>query len=63
MTAHVVVRWGVTLCAEYDYRRIYDSMLKPAFLFDGRLILDHAALKDIGFEVHMHACVRVRAAV
>jgi len=35
-----------------DYQRLYDSMEKPAFLFDGRNILDHAALKGIGFEVH-----------
>ena len=35
-----------------DYERIYASMLKPAFIFDGRNILDHAALRKIGFEVH-----------
>jgi len=35
-----------------DYKRIYDSMVKPAFLFDGRNILDHNALRKIGFEVH-----------
>ena len=27
-------------------------MSKPAFLFDGRNILDHAALQEIGFEVY-----------
>ena len=27
-------------------------MMKPAFLFDGRNMLDHSALVDIGFEVH-----------
>jgi len=37
---------------ELDYQRIYDSMAKPAFLFDGRNMLDHAALFDIGFEVY-----------
>merc|ERR1712146_806977 len=36
---------------ELDWKRVYDVMEKPAFVFDGRLILDHAALKDIGFEV------------
>jgi len=36
----------------YDYKKIFDSMAKPAFIFDGRLILDHSALRDIGFEVH-----------
>ena len=35
-----------------DYQKIYDSMAKPAFIFDGRHILDHAALRKIGFEVH-----------
>jgi len=35
-----------------DYRRIYESMKKPAFIFDGRNILDHAALRALGFEVH-----------
>lgn len=36
----------------YDYQRMYDSMMKPAFVFDGRNILDHDALRKIGFEVH-----------
>lgn len=30
---------------------MYDSMLKPAFIFDGRKILDHLALSKIGFHV------------
>ncbi|WP_309396667.1 UDP-glucose 6-dehydrogenase [Cerasicoccus maritimus] len=34
-----------------DWQRIYDNMLKPAFVFDGRNILDAAALRKIGFEV------------
>ena len=37
---------------ELDYRRIYDSMEKPAFIFDGRNILDVDALYDIGFSVY-----------
>nr|CAG4636057.1 EOG090X03RJ [Eubosmina coregoni]SVE69713.1 EOG090X03RJ [Eubosmina coregoni] len=36
---------------EYDYKRMYDSMMKPAFIFDGRKILDHVALSKIGFHV------------
>ncbi|XP_066924790.1 UDP-glucose 6-dehydrogenase-like [Clytia hemisphaerica] len=36
---------------ELDYARIYQSMLKPAFAFDGRLILDHDKLVRIGFQV------------
>lgn len=35
-----------------DYQRIYDAMEKPAFLFDGRNMLDHTALYNIGFEVY-----------
>jgi len=34
-----------------DYNKIFASMEKPAFIFDGRNILDHQALTDIGFEV------------
>lgn len=37
---------------DLDYRRIYDSMVKPAFLFDGRLRLDHEALFELGFNVY-----------
>lgn len=33
----------------YDWSRIYDSMLKPAFVFDGRNILDKEMLEKIGF--------------
>jgi len=34
-----------------DYKRIYDSMETPAFIFDGRNILDHDRLFEIGFSV------------
>lgn len=34
-----------------DWQRIYDNMLKPAFIFDGRNLLDAPALRKIGFEV------------
>lgn len=33
----------------YDWQRIYAGMLKPAFIFDGRNVLDKAALEKIGF--------------
>merc|ERR1712113_126848 len=36
----------------YPYHEFYATMMKPAFLFDGRSILDHSMLEDIGFEVH-----------
>lgn len=35
-----------------DFERIYRHMQKPAFAFDGRNILPHATLQEIGFEVH-----------
>jgi UDPglucose 6-dehydrogenase len=35
---------------DLDYTRIYNTMPKPAFLFDGRNILDIPALREIGFE-------------
>ncbi|MEM9227790.1 MAG: nucleotide sugar dehydrogenase, partial [Verrucomicrobiota bacterium] len=35
---------------DYDWQRVYDNMLKPAFLFDGRNILDLNKLRTIGFE-------------
>merc|ERR1740124_1008296 len=35
-----------------DFEKIYQSMAKPAFVFDGRNILDHDKLREIGFEVH-----------
>ncbi len=34
---------------EYDWQKIYDTMLKPAFIFDGRNLLDGDKLKSIGF--------------
>jgi UDPglucose 6-dehydrogenase len=35
-----------------DFRRIFDSMAQPAFIFDGRNILDHRRCFDIGFNVY-----------
>lgn len=46
----VMTEW--TLYKNLDYQKIYDSMVKPAFIFDGRNILDHHALFDIGFNVY-----------
>ncbi|MCD6305735.1 MAG: nucleotide sugar dehydrogenase [Deltaproteobacteria bacterium] len=37
--------------AGLDYERIYRSMVKPAFIFDGRNILDHQRLFEVGFNV------------
>lgn len=51
---------AIIICTEWDefstldYDRMYESMRKPAFIFDGRSILDLEKLKNIGFEV---ACI------
>jgi len=34
-----------------DYKKIFDSMQQPAFIFDGRNIVDHDTLFEIGFNV------------
>ena len=39
------------LYRDLDYERILQSMEQPAFLFDGRNILDHKKLFDLGFNV------------
>jgi len=47
---------AILLCTEWkqyaslDWQRIYNSMSKPALVFDGRNILDGEQLKKIGFE-------------
>ncbi len=35
----------------YDWKKIYDSMLQPANVFDGRNILPHEELREMGFRV------------
>ncbi|MBT8376236.1 MAG: nucleotide sugar dehydrogenase [Bacteroidia bacterium] len=36
----------------YDWTKIYKNMKKPAFIFDGRNILDKKELENIGFEYY-----------
>jgi UDPglucose 6-dehydrogenase len=38
--------------AELDYSQIYQGMIKPAFIFDGRNLLNHRQLHEEGFNVH-----------
>jgi len=35
-----------------DYQFIYDEMIHPSFIFDGRNILDHKKIHNIGFNVY-----------
>lgn len=37
---------------EYDWQKIYDGMQKPAFVFDGRNILNATEMEAIGFVYH-----------
>ncbi|KAI8890030.1 nucleotide sugar dehydrogenase [Backusella circina FSU 941] len=47
----VVTEWDEF--RELDFDRIYAGMNKPAFVFDGRLMLDAPKLRQIGFKVHV----------
>lgn len=50
--AHAVViltEWDEFKSLDYD--RIFKSMQRPAFVFDGRNIIDNEKLKKIGFNV------------
>ena len=48
---------AIALCTEWkefktlDWKKIYGLMEKPAFVFDGRNLLDAARLRRLGFEV------------
>ncbi|HPA15864.1 MAG TPA: nucleotide sugar dehydrogenase [Desulfobacterales bacterium] len=45
----VMTEWEIY--KDLDYQKIYRSMTNPAFIFDGRNILDHRRLFEIGFNV------------
>jgi UDPglucose 6-dehydrogenase len=34
-----------------DYKRIFKSVVQPTIIFDGRSILDHRSLYEMGFNV------------
>jgi len=36
----------------YDWQKVYQNMLKPAFLFDGRNVVSKEELEKIGFQVY-----------
>ncbi|VDD95641.1 unnamed protein product [Enterobius vermicularis] len=44
-------RLVVKIFTKLDYERLYASMVHPASIFDGRLILDQKRLREIGFQV------------
>ncbi|KAJ6429510.1 hypothetical protein OIU85_006238 [Salix viminalis] len=49
---------GICILTEWDefktldYQKIYDDMQKPAFVFDGRNVVDAEKLREIGFIVY-----------
>jgi UDPglucose 6-dehydrogenase len=45
----ILTEWD--LYPHLDYERIFNSMVQPAFIFDGRNILDHKKLFEMGFNV------------
>ena len=46
----VLTEWDEFL--DVDFSKVLNNMFKPAFLFDGRNILDHKALREQGFDVY-----------
>jgi len=45
----VMTEWNIY--KELDYGKIYAGMERPAFIFDGRNVLNHKALFEMGFNV------------
>lgn len=37
---------------DYNWQKLHDNMIKPAFVFDGRKLLDVQTMKQIGFEYY-----------
>ncbi|KAF2325464.1 hypothetical protein GH714_028953 [Hevea brasiliensis] len=52
---------GICILTEWDefktldYHKIYDNMQKPAFVFDGRNVVDADKLRKIGFRVRVRS--------
>ena len=58
---------AIAVCTEWDefaaldWKRIYDQMLKPAFVFDGRNVLNHRfVIKNSYFEIFFIKSVKVQ---
>ncbi|KAF5098729.1 hypothetical protein D0Z03_001161 [Geotrichum reessii] len=47
----IATEWDMFKDTNLDYEKLYTIMNKPAFVFDGRLIVDRAKLENIGFKV------------
>lgn len=49
----LVTEWDEFRDDQLDYAKIYDGMHKPAFLFDGRLLVNAPKLRKMGFKVNV----------
>jgi len=47
----ILTEWDEFL--ELDWEKIYQSMNKPAFVFDGRMLLNAKTMKDIGYKYYV----------
>ena len=36
----------------FDWQKIYENMYKPAFVFDGRNLLNAESMKELGFQFY-----------
>jgi len=49
---------GVAVLTEWDefkevnFKKVYEEMFKPAFLFDGRNVIDAVAVRELGFDFY-----------
>jgi UDPglucose 6-dehydrogenase len=48
----ILTEWDEFRMENTDYRKVLEGMEKPAFLFDGRNLVDLELLREIGFEAH-----------
>ncbi|KAI8093865.1 UDP-glucose/GDP-mannose dehydrogenase family, NAD binding domain-containing protein [Halteromyces radiatus] len=49
----IVTEWDEFRDDRLDYGKIYAGMHKPAFLFDGRLLVNESKLRKMGFKVNI----------
>ncbi|KAI5793859.1 UDP-glucose/GDP-mannose dehydrogenase family, NAD binding domain-containing protein [Peziza echinospora] len=47
----ICTEWDEFKDTQLDYERVYEGMTKPAFIFDGRMVLDEKRVKGMGFRV------------
>lgn len=47
----IATEWDMFKDTQLDYEKLYKDMNKPAFVFDGRLLVDRKKLEAIGFKV------------